>query len=392
MPFSVGEPVPWFSGPTGQSSRFHFSSVAGRYVVVCLFGSLSEPRTAAVMQGFASCRDRFDDQRGLFFGVSVDPADEQSGRLREVLPGIRHFRDFDGEISRQLRATQSAATVPQNIGAQPSASPLAALQEGCYRQATLVLDERLRVVADIPFDTPETHVARVLDVFDRLPPMGAPRQAAVQAPILVVPRVFEPELCRRLIGMYEQHGGEDSGFMRDEGGKTVGIIDYSHKRRSDYQIDDESIRRQCMYRIHDRLVPEIEKAYQFKATRMERYIVACYESASGGHFRAHRDNTTRGTAHRRFAVSLHLNSEEYEGGDLRFPEFGPHLYRAPTGGAVVFSCSLLHEATPVTSGMRYVFLPFLYDDAAARIRDENARYLSGTVQHVEASFPTAARS
>ena len=78
-----------------------------------------------------------------------------------------------------------------------------------------------------------------------------------------------------------------------------------------------------------------------------------------------------GTAHRRFACTINLNAEDYEGGDLRFPEFGPQTYRAPTGGAVVFSCSLLHEATDVTRGRRYAYLPFLYDDAAAAIRQVN---------------------
>ena len=34
------------------------------------------------------------------------------------------------------------------------------------------------------------------------------------------------------------------------------------------------------------------------------------------------------------------------------------------GAGVVFSCSLLHEATPVTSGTRYVLLTFLHDTAA----------------------------
>src|SRR5215208_3483636 len=110
---------------------------------------------------------------------------------------------------------------------------------------------------------------------------------------------------------------------------------------------------------------------------MERYIVACYEAETGGHFRAHRDNTTMGTAHRRFAVTINLNAEEYEGGDLLFPEFGSRTYRAPTGGAVVFSCSLLHQAMPVTKGRRFAFLPFLYDDAGARLRERNARFLEG---------------
>jgi predicted 2-oxoglutarate/Fe(II)-dependent dioxygenase YbiX len=43
---------------------------------------------------------------------------------------------------------------------------------------------------------------------------------------------------------------------------------------------------------------------------------------------------------------------------------------------VVFSCSLLHEATPVTRGTRYVFLPFLYDDAAAKVREQNLAFLN----------------
>jgi len=79
---------------------------------------------------------------------------------------------------------------------------------------------------------------------------------------------------------------------------------------------------------------------------------------------------------RRFAVSINLNSEEFEGGQLRFPEFGPRWYKPPTGGCVVFSCSLLHEATTVTKGRRYAFLPFLHDDAAEQIRERNHQYLS----------------
>jgi predicted 2-oxoglutarate/Fe(II)-dependent dioxygenase YbiX len=132
-----------------------------------------------------------------------------------------------------------------------------------------------------------------------------------------------------------------------------------------------------MVRVYNRVLPEIAKAFQFEATRIERYVVACYEADAGGHFRAHRDNTTRGTAHRKFAVSLVLNAE-FEGGSLRFPEFGGRQYQPPPGGALVFSCSLLHEVSPVTRGKRYAFLPFLYDEAGARVRQQNAAFLAGT--------------
>jgi len=122
-------------------------------------------------------------------------------------------------------------------------------------------------------------------------------------------------------------------------------------------------------------------AYEHRVNHIERYLVSCYDAADQGVFRPHRDNTTHGTAHRRFACSLNLNAD-FEGGDLRFAEFGSATYRPPPGGAVVFSCSLMHEALPVTRGRRYAFLPFFYDDAGAEVL---AAYSARVKQAQEAS-------
>src|SRR5262249_4528951 len=109
------------------------------------------------------------------------------------------------------------------------------------------------------------------------------------------------------------------------------------------------------------------------ATRMDRQIVSCYDSAFGGHFYRHRDNINAGAQHRRFAVTINLN-KGYDGGDLIFPEFGRRRYRAPYGGAIVFSCGALHELTPVTCGNRYASRASLYGEAdAARRKANNAR-------------------
>jgi predicted 2-oxoglutarate/Fe(II)-dependent dioxygenase YbiX len=112
-------------------------------------------------------------------------------------------------------------------------------------------------------------------------------------------------------------------------------------------------------------MPEVRKAFAFRATRFEGFKIACYDAAEGGHFRAHRDNLSPSTEHRRFALSLNLN-EGYEGGHLRFPEYGAYLYRPGAGGAVVFSGSHLHEALPVTRGKRYVLLSFLFGEGDRR--------------------------
>jgi peroxiredoxin len=350
-----GEPAPWFVARCTNREQFHFDTVAGRYIVLCFFQSAAAPRSRRILDDFLAARVDFNDYDLSFFGITTDPDDERLNRICEQLPGFRYFWDFDWKISRLYGVVDCS---------------------GSYRPCAVVLDTRLRVLAVFPFgDDPQNFVTRVMQFLAALPPIAPETVAAVQAPVLVVPYVFEPELCRALIRSYEEHGGHDSGFMCEKDGKTVEIINYGHKRRRDCEIEDEKLRNACMIRIHDRLVPEIAKAFQFHATRMERYIVACYDAETCDHFRPHRDNTTKGTAHRRFAVSLHLNTGEYEGGNVRFPEFGRQTYTAPVGGAVVFSCSLLHEATQVTRGRRYMFLPFLYDDEAARIREQNQRFL-----------------
>lgn len=351
----VGQPAPWFQANSTTNPKFSFSTVAGRYVLLCFLKSSQEKASQKVLKNLTSYRNIFDDRFCSFFGVSIDPEDQKLSRLQQQIPGIRFFWDFDQTISQKFGVVD---------------------RDQRYHLCTYILDERLRVFSILPFaEHPENHVWQLINILSQLPKISEPTMASVQAPILVVPRIFEPQLCQALINYYNQHGGEDSGFMREINGQTTLIKDHSFKRRRDQEILDEQLRKAAMFRIHDRLAPEIAKAFQFQATRIERHIVACYDSVSTGFFSPHRDNITKGTAHRKFAVSLNLNTGEYEGGFLRFPEFGRQNYSAPAGGAIVFSCSLLHEATTVTKGSRYAYLPFLYDDAAAKIRERNQKFL-----------------
>ncbi|MEU0881924.1 2OG-Fe(II) oxygenase [Lentzea sp. NPDC005914] len=217
--------------------------------------------------------------------------------------------------------------------------------------ASVLLDENLRAVAVIP----------------RGHPIPDPPAPDLPAPVLVVPRVLEPELCAELVAHYLREGGHDTGFMRDDAqGRTVAVHDHTHKRRQDLTLEGQ-LMDALKARVERRLVPEIHRAFQFQVTRVERWIIACYEAETGGHFQVHRDNTTKATAHRRFAVTINLN-DDFAGGELRFPEYGRRTYRAGPGDALVFSCSLLHEVTPVERGNRYCTLPFLYDEAAEALR------------------------
>ncbi|MBR8827324.1 MAG: 2OG-Fe(II) oxygenase [Gomphosphaeria aponina SAG 52.96 = DSM 107014] len=368
--FTVGDPAPWFSCRSSNSSEFHFGTTAGRYLVLCFYGSASIRKNARVINYLTKeLRHFFDDEKIAFFGVSIDNQDEQLARVSQILPGIRYFWDFNGQVSLLYGAIAPEQELTQG--------------QIAYNSFTLVLSPLLRVMANIPLTDPDRHNETISKILSELPPVNDYAGVPLHAPVLIVPRIFERSFCRQLIELYEKNGGSESGFMREKDGNTVGVVDYSFKRRQDYYLDHDSVNDEICAAIRAkivrRLVPEIEKAYQYKVTRMERYVIACYDGEIGGFFRPHRDNTTKGTAHRRFACTINLNTEEYEGGDLRFPEFGRATYRAPTGGAVVFSCSLLHEATPVTKGTRYAFLPFLYDDESAQIRQENSVFLTGEI-------------
>jgi predicted 2-oxoglutarate/Fe(II)-dependent dioxygenase YbiX len=343
-PLLPGEAVPWFRARAiGGSPNYVFDTAAGRYILMLFLGSAADPGAAEALACVARYRGLFDDDRACFFGVTGDPEDETAGRVAQQLPGIRYFLDPEGRLSGLF-------------GAGPP-----------ERRHWLLVDPMLRAAGAFPLESGEAAVAALVKAMAHMP-------LPDWAPVLMAPNILEPALCERLIGHHRETGGEPSGFMREVDGKTVLVTDPSHKMRRDREIADEALCAALRARISAKLVPMVKRAFQFEATRMERYIVGAYP-AGEGHFRPHRDNTTKGTAHRRFAVTINLNSGDYEGGDLRFPEFGSRTYRAPTGGAVVFSCSMLHEATPVTRGTRYAFLPFLYDDAAARQREENNPHL-----------------
>jgi predicted 2-oxoglutarate/Fe(II)-dependent dioxygenase YbiX len=359
---AVGEPAPWFHARAlGGRDRYAFDSAAGRWIMLFLGGHVGRPAQRGALARAARHRHLFDDVGAAFFGVTVDPSDEASGRIAQRLPGVRWFLDYDRAVSTLYGAA----------GSDPDA----------YAPHWLLLDPMLRVHDLAPLGEEQR-------IFDELERRLAAPPAAAAAPVLVVPNILPPELCRLLIDRYQAHGGKPTGSMSDRDGITTHHIDPAFKRRRDYLIDDPALIATLKAHLSLLLRPLIQRAFQFEATRVERWLVACYDGQEEGMFRPHRDNTTRGTAHRRFACTINLNAEEYDGGDLRFPEFGPREYRAPTGGAVVFSCSLLHEARPVTRGRRYAFLPFLYDDEGARIREANLAFVDPSLRGYSSGLAT----
>jgi predicted 2-oxoglutarate/Fe(II)-dependent dioxygenase YbiX len=185
------------------------------------------------------------------------------------------------------------------------------------------------------------------------------RQVGQTAPVLIVPNVLSREECRALIERWSVVGhaeGTVTGLV--EGAQVDRVYDKVKKRR-DHRIMEPAIEKALLDVIGRRIAPELDKAFHFRRFRFDRLTVVCYDSERGDYFRRHRDNQTPQTADRRFALTINLNSEDYDGGELQFPEYGDDRFQPPTGGAILFSCALLHEALPVTRGRRFALLSFL---------------------------------
>lgn len=356
----VGDPAPWFTASSTSSPNFHFDTVAGHRIILSFIGSSKLEGSDRLIRDFVSLQAQFEVHKTPFFGVIADPDDTELERLIDFPTYFKFFWDFDWRVSMLYRVCDFDDSSSQIKN---------------YVPTTFVLNERLQIVGVFPIAEIKDHAQRVFGFVTSLPRFVTPVLAARQAPVLTIPNVLSKDLCRHLICRYEEHGGRPSGFMRQVDGKTVEVTDHSFKQRCDLLLEELELLQTINDLIVRRVKPEIERAFQFSITRFERHLVACYEATTKGFFRRHRDNTTRGTVHRRFAMTLNLNTGNYDGGCLWFPEFGSQLYRPDIGEAIIFSCSLLHEVTPVTQGRRFALLSFFYGDEDAKVRERNRQYV-----------------
>ncbi len=342
---SAGYPAPIFALLDQNENAVILKNQVGKPTIIFLYAHDEIPGCQQIALAFRDLMPTFEKLNIQVFGVSLDAP---LSRLEFAIKNNISFPllcDYEQKVSRDYGVINEINGDPNQL---------------TYERMAVLLDINLRVVKIYKLNNFSEAMDSLLEDIQRLFLAEEPRHINAQAPVLLIPRVLDPGLCQRLIYIWETEGNEESGSMRRDGNRTIGVLNYNHKIRRDHFLEEGEMKALLDRIIRRRVFPEIKKAFHFEATRREDYRIGCYDSSRGGFFRAHRDNTTGGTAHRRFAMTLNLNADEYEGGYLKFPEFSPHFYKPETGSAVIFSCSLMHEATDVIAGRRFVLLSFFY--------------------------------
>jgi hypothetical protein len=303
-------------------------------------------------------------------GETIDPASDLVAgkpllllfRTSDSLP-----QGLDGLVG-QVKALAGRAVLVTALGATAalegfeSAADADGSAKGLFGETPLVLIAPNRHIAYIGQDAAAAEKALARIAATRV-------SVAMEShpPVLIVPDVLSRADCQKLINIFAMQGQTfvEPGHGTLPPGNSdykQKIPEYGRKDRIDHWIRQPETNAFIDDRLSRRLFPEIQKSFQYKITRREIYRIGAYEGERGGELHGHRDNTKAMVAHRRFACSINLNTEQFEGGELRYPEFGNQLYRPETGAAITFSCSLLHEPMHVTKGRRFVLLAFLYGE------------------------------
>jgi peroxiredoxin len=339
----AGDIMPPFRLPdqTGRQVDLLANDLAGKPSVVILCADPATPEAARILSGFRDIGKEVLALDGRIFAISRLSSEANAAACGALDFGFPVLADPDGRAF-------AAYGMPDR--GEPAVFIAAANQH---------------LLAVVPAAEPAEAV-RALEIVRAQAGLRHPRRMEIHPPVLVVPGVLSREDCQRLITLFNMEGNVwvepghgDKGMTSDY---KMRVPEYGRGDRVDHWVINAATRDFISGRLRDRLFPEIQKSFQYRVTKAETYRIGSYEGERGGDLHGHRDNTSTLVAHRRFAVSINLNSEEFQGGELRFPEFGDQRYKPETGAAIAFSCSLLHEPLEVTEGRRFVLMAFLFGE------------------------------
>lgn len=178
---------------------------------------------------------------------------------------------------------------------------------------------------------------------------------AGQAPVLRIPMVFEPMLCRNLVEWIQRE--------KKNPDPTKPAIDLEIQKILQLAMDAH---------IGTRVVPRLRNAFRYQPRFREPPRLWNHQDLPLNQL----IRTNQEASYREFALMIALNPESVEGGEIEFMEYHGAKYALQTGEAIVFSTQLMQQFLPVTKGDRYWYATFFYTEPQNNLGDDKAPNLS----------------
>ena len=342
LPVDIGDCMPDFRLLDVRNRLMSLYSLAlGKAVVVLCYRNNRAEAARDVLRGFAEANGRLAERANIF-SINGEAIEENIPFADQMKLPFPLLADPDHRILSFFENRRKALDGE------------AWSDDGAL--VCVVTDPNRRIQKIYQDVSDPGHVDEVMRFLDTLP-RDETRVVARHAPVLVVPQVLDQGTCQRLIQSYEEEKRPLGGVTAGQGIRKDHLARRDLKVRRDYFVSDPDFAREIGELFGRRVIPEMMKVFDFKATHFEKLRIGCYDARDGGSFKPHRDNVDPAGG-RRFAMSLNLNTGEYEGGHVWFPEYGSGLYLPATGDALIYSSLLVHEAMPVTAGRRFVLVTF----------------------------------
>jgi hypothetical protein len=313
-----GDRVPDFALPDPQGElRFFYQMVTGAPTVLVLAANTAMQDQWDEIKGFAAAVPALREAGAALMIVSNDGI-ESLAMVAKIIPEHAYWlADIKGVVNLGLR--------------QGALFPFAGV-------VSFLLDGNQRAIG---VRGPEGGQAEWALAMLKAQASEAPQRLSTMAPVLLLPGVLDGEDCLHLLNRI-------SATDTPSGAAPIG---------------DMALAERIGKLLLRRIGPEVEKAFSFDDFIFESITLRWDDtSAAADRRREVEDPAVQG---RSFSLLLDLADGAYEGGDILFPEYGPHSYRPGTGGALVFAGTLLRELRPVSTGRRSLLVATLRRPPAA---------------------------
>lgn len=315
---AAGDRIPNFILPNPQGElRLFYPLIAGSPCVLLLAANTAMQDQWDELKGFAALAPALREAGAQIMIVSNDGI-ESLAMVAKIIPKHAHWlADIKGVVNLGLR--QGAL--------------FAFTGTVCF-----VLDSNQRITA-VRGGEPG-HAEWALALLKAQASETAQRLSHA-APVLLLPAVLDSEDCAALLKQISEQATSSGAAP----------------------IADKALAERIGKTVLRRIGPEIEKAFSFDDFTVEAVQLRWDDSAAPADRRCEiEDPAVQGRA---FSLILDLGQEGCEGGDILFPEYGPHSYRAGRGTAVIFAGTLLRELQSVTAGRRCLLVATLRRPKAA---------------------------
>lgn len=354
----IGDRMPNIFGPDQHGGRFSVNRAPPGPFALLSVPAGHDAAIDAALSAFDEVVQADNGPRPNAVIAITGPADRVHDRAKSLHIQTPALADTRGQLAALFRAGRDG---------QPDNSRL---RDGAIAMVT-DSDQTIRSV--IPFADAYRFRSEMGRALNEVEKAGERAHAHGFAPVLRIPYLLNSDQCGALMATWETSHQPGKVAGAGQYGESINKVLEKRVCYDHFIRDNESLHADIVSTIGPRIRDAVERAFNFDVQCYEPFFIVGYPSSAGGFFGSHRDNIDPAHMHRSFALSVNLNTEEYEGGGVWFPEYADTLYDPPAGDGVVFSCSLLHEAKVVTKGWRFILSGFMWGAAEEASRQRSLR-------------------